>query len=128
MGHATQYPFADGNPRRPSLRTATAILAVAVPAQDLARTPVALAAIAAGAAGSVHSTVLSPGGLSALAHAVTGENPQAWCGGRWFAPGPGYLQVEIRPEGSTQEFPVPAGADWRHPGAAGRTPPASCQP
>ena len=112
MGHATQYPFADGNPRRPSLRTATA----------------ALAAIAAGATGSVHSTVLSPDGLSALAHAVTGENPQAWCGGRWFAPGPGYLQVEIRPGGTAQEFPVPAGDDWRHPGAAGRTPPASCRP
>ena len=128
MGHATQYPFADGNPRRPSLRTATAALAVAVPAQDLARAPVALVAIAAGAAGSVHSTVLSPDGLSALAHAVAGENPQAWCGGRWFAPGPGYLQVEIRPEGTAQEFPVPAGADWRRPGAAGRTPPASCRP
>ena len=112
MGRATQYPFADGNPRRPSLRAAAAALVV----------------IAAGATGSVRSTVLSPGGLSALAHAVTGESPQAWCGGRWFAPGPGYLQVEIRPEGTTQEFPVPAGADWRHPGVAGRTPPASCRP
>ncbi len=122
MNRAAQYLFSERNPRRPSLCTATAILEVAVTAQDLARTPVTLVVIGDGAAGSVHSTFLSPGELSALAHVVTGENLQACCGGWWFTSGPGDLQVEIRSTGVTQGFPVPVDADWYHPGADGRTP------